>query len=215
MIRIRLIAAAAAALGVGFTLSPASARSCDGGNTSTRIEHARCAEAQPAPVKLDPVAETSQPVAAVPKQKAKSKSVRHATREAKAEAKRKAAAVKAEAAEAKAEPAAAETVPPSAAGTRVAAAGSETAIQPDGGAVASPAQPKQFDQTADQIQVVAANDMNEIDLTAPPPPPVRAETFGHSVASEQTPADNFWIPKLLLAAAGSIAVAGATRFLLA
>jgi hypothetical protein len=38
---------------------------------------------------------------------------------------------------------------------------------------------------------------------------------GQSVSSEEAPADNSWIGKLLLAAAGTIALAGATRLLVA
>jgi hypothetical protein len=82
----------------------------------------------------------------------------------------------------------------------------------DGVGVASFNQPNELDAAADRIEVVAFDEVNEIDLVAPAPP-VPAETVGQSVTSEPEPADRSWIAKLLAAVAGSIAIAGATRFL--
>ena len=205
---IRLIAAAAAAMAFALALSPASARSCEDDN-------AACATgAQTSPMKLDQFMNTWKPVA-VSKHTGKSKSARrHAHREAVAESKSKPAA-KAEQAEAKAQPAVTETAPPAAMLSAFATPPKPT-TETNGVAVTSFNQPNELDAMADQarIQVVAFNEINELDLAAPPPP-LPAETTGQSVAAEPTGADNSWIGKLLLAAAGTIALAGATRFLVA
>jgi hypothetical protein len=209
MTYIRLIAAAATAIGVAFALSPASARSCNDGGDAACPTVAQ----EAAPMQLDNFMKTWKPVA-VSKHKRKSKSARRrAAKEAVAEAKSKPAAVKSEAAEAKPEPAVAETAPPAEAANTLAAS-SEKTVETDGVAVTSFSQPNELDGAADPIQVAAFNEINELDLAAAPPP-VPAETVGQSVASEETPADNSWIAKLLLAAAGTIAIAGATRFLVA
>ena len=72
------------------------------------------------------------------------------------------------------------------------------------------------DAIANPVQVVAFNEVNEIDLAAPPAP-APVETTGQAAVSspDPAPADRSWIGKLLLAAAGTIAIAGATRFLVA
>jgi hypothetical protein len=209
MTYIRLIAAAATAIGVAFALSPASARSCNDGDACPTVAQAA------APMQLDNFMKTWKPVA-VSKHKGKSKSARRrAAPEAAAEAKsKKPAAVESEVAQAKPEPAVTEAAPPAEPANTLAAT-SEKTVETDGVAVTSFSQPNELDAAADPIQVVAFNDINELDLAAPPPP-VPAETVGQSVASEeQMPADNSWIGKLLLAAAGTIAIAGATRFLVA
>jgi hypothetical protein len=220
MTHIRMIAAAATAIAVAFALSPAMARSCDGGNSSARIEHGRCVEEQAAapmeqaaPVKLDQFMNTWKPVAVSKYRGKRSKAAarRRATREAAAEAKSKAAAAKSEVAEAKPEPAVTETAPPAETASTLAAS-PENPAETDGVAVTSFTEANELDAAAGQIRVVAFNEVNDIDLAAPAPP-VPAETVGQSAASEQAPADNSWIAKLLLAAAGTIAVAGATRFL--
>jgi hypothetical protein len=207
MMHIRLIAAAATAIGVAFALSPASARSCgDGDATCPSVAQ------ETAPMQLDNFMKTWKPVA-VSKHKGKSRSARRrAAQEAVAEAKSKAAAAKADVAEAKPEPTVMETAPPAEPASPLAADAGKT-IETDGVGVASFEQPNELDAAADRIPVVAFNDVNEIDLEAPPPAPVPAETVGQSIASEPMPADRSWIAKLLLAAAGSIAIAGATRFL--
>jgi hypothetical protein len=206
MMHIRLIAAAATAIGLAFALSPAAARSCGDGD-------AACASAAQttAPMQLDNFMKTWKPVA-VSKHKGKSRSARRrAAHEALAEAKSKAAAAKAEVAKAKAEPEVTETAPPAESASPLAADPGKT-IETDRVGVASFEQPKELDAAVDRIPVVAFNDVNEIDMAAPPPP-APAETVGQSIASEPIDADRSWIGKLLLAAAGSIAVAGATRFL--
>jgi hypothetical protein len=188
---IRLVAAASATAVLAFLLSPASARSCNDGDAACP------AVAQPAsPVKLDQFMNTPKPVAASKRAK-KTKAVRHrATKQAAA----------------KPAPAAAETAPPAAQPARTLVATAENTAEAV--AVTSFNQPNELDAAADQVQVVAFNEVNEIDLAAPPPP-VPAETFGQSVAAPQPAADNSWIAKLLLAAAGTIAIAGATRLLVA
>jgi hypothetical protein len=72
----------------------------------------------------------------------------------------------------------------------------------------------ELDQSAPRIQVVAFNDVNEIDLAAPPAPPA-AETVSQAVSNNPEPADKSWIGKLLLAVAGTIALAGGARLLVA
>ncbi|MFL5094058.1 MAG: hypothetical protein ACJ8ES_02015, partial [Xanthobacteraceae bacterium] len=96
--------------------------------------------------------------------------------------------------------------------TKVAAA--EPATQTDGVAVASFSEANDLDAAADRVQIVAFNEINDIDLTAPPPP-APVETAGQSASPEQAPASYSWIGKLLLAAAGTLALAGASRLLLA
>jgi hypothetical protein len=225
MTHIRMIAAAATAIAVAFALSPAMGRSCDGGNSSTRVEHTRCAEEQAAsteqaaaPVKLDQFMDTWKPVTVSKHRGKRSKAAarRRATREAAAESKSKAAAAKSEVAEAKpvpavTEPAVTETAPPAETASTLAAS-PENPAETDGVAVTSFTEANELDAAAGQIRVAAFNEVNDIDLAAPPPP-VPAQTVGQSAASEEAPADNSWIAKLLLAAAGTIAVAGATRFL--
>ena len=70
------------------------------------------------------------------------------------------------------------------------------------------------DGMASQVEVVAFNEVNEVDLAAPVAP-APAETFGQSVSAEQPAEDTSWIGEILLMVAGTIALAGATRFLIA
>jgi hypothetical protein len=93
----------------------------------------------------------------------------------------------------------------------------------DGVAITSFNEVNELDAAADQVQqapevqVLAFNEINEIDqMTTPAPPPVPARTIWQAVSSDdQTPMDKSWIGKLLLAVAGTIALAGATRFFVA
>ena len=143
MTYIRLIAAAATAIGVAFALSPASARSCNDGE-------AACATVaqQAAPMQLDNFMKTWKPVA-VSKHKGKSKSARRrAAKEAVAEAKSKPAASESEVAQAKPEPAVAETAPPAEAASTLAASSEKTG-ETDGVAVTSFTQPNELDAAAD------------------------------------------------------------------
>jgi len=188
---IRLIAAASATAVFAFLLSPASARSCNDGDAACPA----VAE-QANPMKLDQFMEPGKPAVSSSRVK-KAKTVRH--RAVKRAAAKPAAA-------------AAETAPPAnQAAPRQVASAENTA---EAVAVTSFNQPNELDAAADQVQIVAFNEINEIDLAAPPPP-VPAETFGQAVAAPQPAADNSWIGKLLLAAAGTIAIAGATRLLVA
>jgi hypothetical protein len=218
MTHIRMIAAAATAFAVAFALSPASARGC----SDDKANDAACttaAEQAAAPMKLDQFMNTWKPVAVSKHRGKRSKAARRrATQEAAAESKSKAAAAKSEVAETKPVPAVTEaavteTAPPAETASTVAAS-PENPVETDGVAVTSFTEANELDAAAPQIRVVAFNEVNDIDLAAPSPP-VSAETVGQSAASEEAPADNSWIAKLLLAAAGTIAVAGATRFLVA
>jgi hypothetical protein len=200
------MAAAATAVAIAFALSPAVARSCDEGNEP-------CTASQANPMKLDQFMKTWKPVAAkranVSKGAKKQKAApRPATKQV-------------------AEPAVAETTlpseappsetPPSEAESTLAATPEKT-IETDGVAITSFNDLNELDATADQVQVVAFNEVNEIDLAAPSPPPLApsSETTGQSIVSpEGTPADNSWIGKLLLAMAGTIAVVGTARLLIA
>jgi hypothetical protein len=231
MIRICLIAASSAtALVLAFALSPASARSCNDDATA-------CGSGaeQASPMKLDEFMSTWKPAGASKHTRKKSRTARvrrHGSHHAAAESKSKASAPKAELAAAKPEAAAKETAPSAAATappasavettsalaaaktapTRVASA-DETVVT---GAVPvkSFSQANEIDAAADQVQVVPFNEINELDLAAPPRP-LPAETFGQSAAAEQPAADTSWIGKLLVAAAGTIALAGAARLLVA
>lgn len=216
MPRIRLIAAAAAAVVLALSLQPALAQSSDDANPS------RVTAAQPAsaPMKLDNFMTTWKPVSVSRRaKKSRSKSARKSSQPA--------------ARQVAAKPAAADTASRQAAGAP--AQNSEKTVETDGVAVTSFNDVNELDAAAntvaanqvpaDQVQVVAFNEVNEIDLAAPPapasatvappPPSVYAETTGQAVASEQpAPSDNSWIGKLLLAAGGTIALAGAARFFL-
>lgn len=204
MPHIRIIAAAAAAVALAFVMSPAQARSCDDGNES-------CAEVarRTSPMKLDQFMKTWKPVAASKRAK-KSKA---------AAKKAPAKEIAKPATEEVAEPAAQEAAAVSDSVSTVAASPQKT-IETDGVAVTSFDEVNEIDGAADQVQVVAFNEINEIDLAAPLPPAASPETTGQAavspeVSTDQTPADTSWIGKLLLAFAGTIAVAGATRLLLA
>lgn len=217
MPHIRIMAAAAAtAIALAFVMSPAAARSCDNGNESC-VEAAR----RTSPMKLEQFMKTWKPVAKRANVSKRAKKSKTAPRSA---------------AKKIAEPAVAETAPPSPPSSELEnafAATPEKTIETDGVAITSFDDLNELDasadhvqtanqaQTSDQVQVVAFNEVNEIDLAAPPPRPASfAETTGQAtvspeVSSNQTPADTSWIGKLLLAFAGTIAVAGATRLLLA
>jgi hypothetical protein len=203
---IRLVAAASATAVFAFLLAPASARSCNDGN-------AACPEVveQANPVKLDQFMNTAKPAATTKRAGKKSKTVRRqGSRQAAAESKGKPRATTAEVA--KTEPLAAEAAPQALEPARRLVASADK--NAEGVAVTSFNQANELDAAADQVQIVASNEINEIDLAAPPAP-ASAETFGQSVAAPQPAADNSWIGKLLLAAAGTIAIAGATRLLVA
>jgi hypothetical protein len=222
MIRICLIAASSAtALVLAFALSPALARSCNDDATT-------CGSGaeQASPMKLDEFMSTWKPAGVSKHTRKKSKTARvrkHGTHHAATESKSKASAAKAELAAPKPEPAAREAAPPAAetppavspaeiASTQVASA--DETIVTGTVPVSSFSQANELDAAADRIQVVPFNEINELDLAAPPRP-IPAETVGQSIADEQPAADNSWIGKLLVAAAGTIALAGAARLLVA
>ena len=195
---IRLTAAAAAAFVVlAFALSPATALPCNDGD-------AGCVESkQPAPMKLDDFMKTWKPVAKAKRAK-KTRSARKP-------------AVK----EIASNPAVAETAPRPA--PQSIAAKPEQSMETDEVGVTSSNAVEvgvtsfneaETDGVASQVQVVAFNEVNEVDLAAPVAP-APAETSGQSVFAEQPAEDTSWIGKVLLALAGTIALAGATRFLAA
>ena len=203
---IGIIAAAAGVIALCFAYSPATAASCADDNGS-------CNAAQNAPMKLDQFMSTWKPVA-TKKSAKKSKVVR--TRSKKT----------AEPRVVKAAPPA-ETSPAPVAQTAPAPTLAAGALAPgmlagapkdkltDGVGLTSAEEVNEIDAVADTVQVVAFNVVNALDLAAPPAPPPAQETVGQAVTSHQTPADNSWIGKLLLAVAGTIALAGTARFLLA
>lgn len=193
MAHVRLTAAAAAAAVLVFALSPATARPCNDGDGGC------VASAQAEPVKLDHFMKTWKPA---PKSVAQSK-------KAKKSKSVKKPAVK----EIASEPALAETAPPPAA-IETPTAKPEPSTERDAVAVTPSNEMNEADGVARQVQVVAFNEVNEIDLAAPAPP-APAETVGQSVSAQQPAADTSWMGKLLLAVAGTIALAGATRFLVA
>ena len=196
---IRLTAAAAVLVVLALALSPATARPCNDGD-------AACAESEQAnPMKLDNFMKTWKPVAKSKRAK-KTKSVRKP-------------AVK----EIASEPAVAETAPPPAPMQTIAAEPARS-METDDVRVTSSNEAevgttssnevKETDGVASQVQVVGFNEVNEVDLAAPVAP-APAETFGQSVSAEEPASDSSWMGKLLLAVAGTIALAGATRFLVA
>jgi hypothetical protein len=195
MPHIRLTAAAAAvAVVLAFAISPAKARPCNDGDAGCTTS------AQSDPMKLDHFMKTWKPVAKSPvaqSQKAKkSKSARKP-------------AVK----EIASEPAVAETAPPPAP-MQTLAAQPQQPIDTDALAVTSSSDANETNGSASQVQVVAFNEVNEVDLAAPVPL-APAETVGQSVSAREPAADTSWMGKLLLAVAGTIAFAGVTRFLVA
>ena len=194
MQQICLTTAAAAAVVLAFALSPATARPCTDGD-------AGCVQsAQPNPMKLDNFMKTWKPAAKSPVAKSnkgkKSKSV-------------KKPAVK----EIASQPAVAEPAPPPAPMQALAAKPRQPA-EADAVGVTPSNEVNETEEVANHIQVVAFNEVNEIDLAAPAPA-ASAETAGQSVSAPQPAEDSSWMGKLLLAVAGTIALAGATRFLVA
>ena len=197
---IRAMAAAAAAVVLICASSPVLAAPCDD-------DHAACSPSaeQSAPMKLDQFMQTWKPATIVKRAKRSKSAKRHR-----------------DVTQAAAKPAALKAAPVTeAATTRV----EQPASPPREEAVAAPSpsqvgevvtsgsstEANEMTQAAERVQVVAFDDVNEIDLAAPVP----VETVGQAVSESQTPADNSWIGKLLLAAAGTMALAGATRLLLA
>jgi hypothetical protein len=203
---IGIIAAAAGVIALSFAVSPATAVSCAEDNGS-------CNSARNAPMKLDQFMSTWKPVAA-PKRAKKSKMVR--TRSKKAAGPR----VVKSAPPAETAPApAAQTAPAPMLAAGALAPGMLAAAaedkQTDGIGITSADEVNEIDALADTVQVVAFNEVNELDLAAPPSLAPAQETVGQAAMPHQTPADNSWIGKLLLAVAGTIALAGAARFLIA
>jgi hypothetical protein len=189
MAHVRLTAAAAAAVVLAFALSPATAAPCNDGDAGC------VASAQPNPMKLDHFMKTWKPVAQSKRTK-KTKSV-------------KKPAVK----QIASEPAVADTAPPPAQ-MQTLAAEPEQSIATDAAGVTSSTELNEINGAASQVQVLAFDELNDIDLAAPAPP-APAESVGQSLSAQQPPADTSWMGKLLLAIAGTIALAGATRFLVA
>ncbi len=112
------------------------------------------------------------------------------------------------------EPAVAETSPAARRRMQTIAAKPGQPMETDQVGITSSNEGDETDGVASPVQVVAFNEVNEIDLAAPVAP-APAETFGQSVSAEEPAADMSWMGKLLLAVAGTIALAGATRFLVA
>lgn len=212
MTKILVIAAAAAAVMLAFTASPASAKPCDDDSSA-------CPQPSP-PVKLDQFMNTWKPVS-VTKQKKKYSASRSSRRTAVREAKRHhqtSARAKVSAAKTKVAVAAPKVMAtPTPAPEQPKAAAVEPQAETNGVAVSSFNDVNELDMQAERVQIVAFNDVNEIDLAAPPvaAPKAARETAGQSMARAPEPGDNSWIGKLLLAAAGTLALAGAARMLVA
>jgi hypothetical protein len=205
MIKFSVIAAAVAAI-FAFAAAPASAGPCDD-------DRATCSQASP--MKLDTFMKTWKPVTASKQKKYRtSRSARSNRRHAVEQAAAKPAR--------ETQPAAAETrISAPTPEPAVTAAAPATALETDGVAVTSFNAVNEIDAAAaGRVQIVAFNEVNEIDLAAPPappapPPPAPVETVSQATAAEPAADDNSWIGKLLLAAAGTLALAGATRLLVA
>ncbi len=198
MAQIRIIAAATVAVVFALSLQPAAARSDENApapNAAPQI----AATQTTALVQLDNFMKTWKPVTASKRvKKSKSKT-----------------AAKPAARQAATEPAPAEVTAFQTVTNPVAAP--KPAIETDGVAVTSFDEINELDAAAGQVQVVAFNEVNEIDLAAPPAQ-APVETTGQAISSQEPAGpDRSWIGKLLLAAAGTIAIAiaGATRFLVA
>jgi hypothetical protein len=201
--KIRITTAAAAAVALAFMLSPGTARSCDDGNPCTGQQAS-------APMKLDQFMSTWKPVARGKHHKKSSRVTHRKQQQPRAVQEAKAA-----------EPAPTEAAPapvpmPVAAPLSTAAAAPEQTADTADVAATSFSEVNEIDAAVDPVKVVAANEVNDIDLAAPPAR-APAETVAQAAApaDDPAPADNSWIGKLLLAAAGTIALAGATRLLLA
>ncbi|HET7681562.1 MAG TPA: hypothetical protein VFK79_15665 [Xanthobacteraceae bacterium] len=199
MPHIRLTAAAAAAAVVlAFAFSPATALPCNDGDAGCG---ATSAQAQAAPMELDNFMKTWKPAARSSKRAKRSKSVKRP------------AVQKPAVREIAAESAVAESAPPPAP-VETLAASPEPSPETDAAGGTSFNEVNEIDAAGGKVQVVAFNEVNEIDLAAPAPP-APAESVGQSVSAQQPAADDSWMGKLLLAVAGTIALAGATRFLVA
>jgi hypothetical protein len=192
-----LAACVAMAIALGLAGSPALARCADG--------EAGCAGAavQKAPMQLDDFMKTWKPVASGKR----ARKSRHARRAAPAAAKPAAAVAAA--------PTAAEAVPlPPSPPAAAFAAESPAPAETDGIAVVAFDEKNEIDAALDDVQIVAAGEINQLDR-ALVPKPVPTETVGQPVAGEPPPSDAAWVGKLLLAVAGTIALVGAARFVIA
>jgi hypothetical protein len=205
---IRLTASAAAAVAVvlALALSPATARPCDHGDAGCVVSpQADAIGAQADPMKLDQFIKTWKPVA-------KRHPVATSGKSKKSKSTRKPAAK-----EVAPEPAVAETAP-APVPTETIAANPDQSVATDAVGITPFDEANEVDAAdstpPSNVQVVAFNEVNELDLAAPSPP-VPPASVGQSVFAEQPDEDNSWRAKLLLAIAGTIALAGATRFFVA
>lgn len=216
MTKICVIAAAIAAAVLAFAATPASAKACDDDTSA-------CPQLS-SPMKLDQFMKTWKPVT-VSKQKKKYRTSRtsrrapvHEARKHHVPAREKETTETKVAAATPVAAAAPEAVMPPAPENPPVAVSPEPAVETTGVGVTSFNEVNELDTKAARVQIVAFNEVNEIDLTAPPPlpaPKAPKETMGQSVSSTPGPADSSWIGKLLLAAAGTLALAGAARLLVA
>ena len=215
MIKISVIAAAVAAAVLALAAAPASAR-CSDDNP--------CANA--APMNLDQFMKTWKPVGASTKKKYRtSRSARSTRRHTVEQAAAKPARETRPAREARqpveAKVSAAAREPAQAPTVRMAAAEPAKPVETDGVAVTSFDAVNEIDAAIpERVQIVAFNEVNEIDLTAPPAPPAPkpsapVETVSQAMAATPEADDLSWVGKLLLAAAGTLALAGAARLLVA
>jgi hypothetical protein len=207
MPHIRVIAAVAATI-VAFWMTPASARPCADADTGCSTK-----PAQPEAAKLDDFMTTWKPVTAS-KRVSHSKRASVSKRVKKSRSARKRAGQETVSRQQPAQSEAVAEIAPQAETVAALTTAPEASNDTDGVAVNVASAGTELNLAPDEpVQVVAFNDVNELDLAAPSPP-APAETVGQSTAP-QAPADNSWIAKLLLAVAGTIAAAGATRLLVA
>lgn len=197
MPNIRILAAATIAA-LAFTLTPASARTCDDG---------ACTEVNPgAPLHLNQFLKHERAVNPARMAQKKSTVAKPAPKSSVP-------------VESPPEPAEQET---DVAADAAPVANPAKTIETGGVAVTSTEEVNEIDALADKVKVVSADEVNEIDLgadtTSPSPAPPYEPKALEAMASADQPAaqqDLSWIGKLLIAFGGSIAVAAAARLLVA
>ncbi|HZS64530.1 MAG TPA: hypothetical protein VFA53_08550 [Xanthobacteraceae bacterium] len=204
MADIRITLGVAVVFGTAVAAMPASAQPCAGRDAS-------CSGARPgAPLALDQFL-GSRPS---PAQAASSHHKRHAkTTTAKTEAVKTETAKSEPELGAPSEPAAKAAEEQSASEPSPVTAAVPSAVgETDGIAVTSPDQWNTLDAEADDVKVVSANELNEIDLAAPPAAVESQPKDGlQAMAQAEEPGDSRWIGKLLTAMGITLAAVAAVR----
>jgi hypothetical protein len=207
MPKFRIMAAATAVI-AAFTLTPASARTCADGDPSCQNVQAK---PQSAPLRLSQFITPGGAPAA--KHRASPRAGANKHRIAAKTTSRRAVADALPNPQATIGSVSAEKVAPPAG-----------IVETDGVAITSADEINEIDAAADAVQVVAANEVNEIDLAGQAAPATRPDSpltvaattsMTATAPADQAPTDTSWIGRIFLALGAILAVASATRLLIA